>query len=95
MRQEIMIRHRVANFETWQTAFSEHAPARKESGIEGHRVVRDPSDPNLLTCILSVSNLERAKEMLSSPELHRTMAAAGVQGTPEISFCEVIEERRY
>jgi hypothetical protein len=47
------------------------------------------------TCVLAVSDLTRAKAFLASQDLHVAMARAGVQGPPEIHFCEIAHEEAY
>lgn len=90
-----IIRHRVGNFENWQPGFLAHAPVRKENGIAGHRLLRDSADPNMVTVVLEVSDLARAKSFLASPDLHAAMAKAGVQGAPEIHFLEEASAQTY
>ena len=92
---QIIIRHRVADYDTWERAFLAHAAARREFGFTGHTILRDESDPNLVTCVNRVRDLARAKAFIAQPELRDAMRAAGVQGPPEFLFCVEADEQAY
>lgn len=91
----LVIRHRVANFDSWLPGFQASHAARKQAGFTGHLILRDATDPNLVTAVLAVEDLERAKAFVSSPALHEAMARAGVQGPPDVYFCNDVEEKKY
>jgi hypothetical protein len=84
----LIIKHRVASFDTWRQGFEAHAPERKKHGFTSCTVLRDTTDPNLLTCVLQAKDMTEAKTFLALPALRDAMQKAGVQGVPEISFCE-------
>ena len=68
--------------------FEAHASERKKFGFTACTVLRDANDPNLLTCVLQAKDMTQAKTFLAQPSLREAMQKAGVQGAPEISFCE-------
>jgi hypothetical protein len=84
----LIIKHRVANFDTWRQGFEAHASERKKYGFTACTVLRDTTDPNLLTCVLQAKDMTQAKTFLAQPALRDAMEKAGVQGAPEISFCD-------
>lgn len=92
---KLIVKHRVADFDVWKRAFLEHGAERRKHGFTGHSVLRDDTDPNIVTCVLAVGDLTRAKAFLASQDLHDTMARAGVQGPPEIYFCKSAHEEAY
>jgi hypothetical protein len=92
---KLIVKHRVADFDSWKKGFLAHAPERRKSGFTGHLVLRDAGDPNLITCVLSTTDLTRAKAFLGRPELREAMSKAGVQGPPDIAFCEDALEETY
>ncbi len=91
----MFIKHRVADYAKWKSAFDEHEAMRREHGIISHSLHRDADDPNVVIIAFRVSDLNRAKEFAASEELRSTMERAGVQGPPEIWFAEDVEEKRY
>ena len=95
MAAALIVRHRVANFEAWKKVFDSMTEIRRAHGWTSAIVYRDASDPNIVTIVNRVKDVDGAKRYGSSPELRAGMQKAGVQGAPEISFVEEIEERRY
>jgi hypothetical protein len=86
---------RVANFERWKEDFESMTDARSKSGWIEHRVLRDATDPNIVTVISRVKDLDSAKRYGQSTELRDAMQRSGVLGPPDISFCEDDSERLY
>ena len=91
----MIVKMRVASFERWKTDFESMGAARAERGWLGHRVVRDATDPNIVTVISRVRELNSAKLYAQSAELREAMQRSGVQGAPDVSFCEDESERTY
>jgi hypothetical protein len=91
----MIVKHRVANFESWKKVFDEMSPVRAKHGWTGHLVLQDASDPNLVTIVNRMGTLAQAKAYGGSPELRAAMQQAGVQGVPEISFNEDADDRKY
>ena len=94
MTAAVIIRHRVANFEAWKTLFDGMAEARLAHGWMSTIVFRDEVDPNVVTIVNRVKDLDGAKRYASSSELRTAMQNAGVHGVPEIFFVQEVEERR-
>ena len=42
----ILVRHRVTNFETWETAYDDHGDVRKLAGLTELYLLRNRADPN-------------------------------------------------
>ena len=86
---------RVANFERWKEDFTSMSGARGKSGWVEHRVLRDATDPNIVTVVSRVKDLDSAKRYGQSNELREAMQRSGVLGPPDISFCDDDSEHRY
>ncbi len=84
----IMIHHKVQNFETWKKAFDEHAPARETAGCTGGELFQSADDPNEVVIRFSWDTLENARAFSSSDDLRAVMAKAGVVGQPTIVFLD-------
>ena len=91
----LVVKHRVANFESWKQVFDSMDGIRKEHGWLGHVVLRDANDPNVVMIVNHVRDLDGAKRYGSSQALRDGMAKGGVQGTPEVAFFEDAEVKSY
>ena len=95
MTAALIVRHRVTNFDAWKTIFDSMTDLRQAHGWVSTVVRRDAADPNLVTILNRVKDLDGAKRYGSSPELRAAMENAGVQGPPEVIFAEEVEQRAY
>ena len=95
MAATFIVRHRVANYESWIKVFESMIPVRTKYGWVSHLVLRDASDPNVVTIINRVQNLQGAKEYGGSAELREAMKHGGVQGPPDLFFCDDAAEHSY
>jgi hypothetical protein len=86
MATTIIVSHKVENFDTWKKTFEEGADMRTEAGVIIQGVYQEGNDPNMVTIISEVPNLEMAKAMMSSPALQEGMAKGGVLGAAEIKY---------
>jgi len=80
----IFIRHRVADFDTWKTAFDEHGSVRRDHGIVDTGLLRDDGDGNMVTILMRTDDAARAREFFASDDLRATMDGAGVVSQPEM-----------
>ena len=90
----MLVRHRVANFDKWRKVFDRLEGLREKHGFVGHSVHRDAADPNIVVIVNRVKEMAEAKNYGASHELHDAMAEAGVQGPPEITFLNDVEDLR-
>ena len=95
MTAALIVKHRVADFAHWKKVFDSMTPLRKQHGWLGHTVLRDAQDPNVVTVVNRVKDLDGAKRYGGSAELKNAMKDAGVQGPPEISFLENADDLTY
>ncbi len=95
MTAALIIKHRVADFAQWKKVFDSMTPARKEYGWLGHTVLRDAQDPNVVTIINRVKDLDGAKRYGASAEIKNAMKDGGVQGPPDISFLDSVDDHTY
>jgi hypothetical protein len=88
----VVVRSRVADFDTWLTAFDSHEDARRAAGILGHHINRAEEDPNDVSIYMAVSDLDKAKAFSASDDLRERMQAAGVVSAPEITYMTPVRE---
>ena len=82
----MIIRHKVADFDQWKPEFDDHRSTREAAGLRDLYLWRNADDPNEIILLVEASEVEKAREFAASSDLGDKMRAAGVQGTPEITF---------
>jgi quinol monooxygenase YgiN len=88
----LSITHHVKDYDTWLKAFDvEGTAVRTANGIIDRAIVRDNYDPNNITLIFAVTDLEKAKARVASPELKKIMADAGVDSPPTIRWFKEVK----
>jgi len=86
------ISHHVKDFDTWLKAFDAEGPAaRAANGMIDRGMARDFYDPNTVYVTFEVSDMAKAKARMSSPELKKIMADAGVDSPPTIRWYRVVQ----
>ncbi len=86
----IVIRHKVADYTKWRAGFDAHDSVRKAYGLTVLAVERGIDNPNDLLVASKISDLQKAKDFSTMPNLKEAMAKAGVIGKPDISYFEVV-----
>ena len=89
---QILVRHRVEDFNKWKPVFDEDSARRKSAGSKGCRLFHDERDPNEVVVLCKWKDLDRAHQFAESEDTHRAMERAGVTGKPEIYFLDEIEK---
>jgi len=82
----IMVHHRVKDFERWKKAFDEHANERTAAGCTGGELYQCSGDPNDVVIRLSWDSAESARAFTVSDSTRKAMAQGGVIGEPLIVF---------
>ena len=92
---DIIVQHTVSDYDTWKSAFDEHASERADHGCRGHRVYRDADHPNDITVFMSWDSRERANEFMQGPSLREAMQKGGVTSEPKATWLEEQETSTY
>ena len=88
----LSVAHHVKDFDTWLKAFDAEGPStRAANGIIDRGMARDFYDPNTVYVTFEVSDMTKAKARMSSPELKKIMADAGVDSPPTIRWYRVVQ----
>lgn len=90
----ILVQHSVEDFDTWKSAFDEHAKIRKAGGSKGGTVYRNAQDPNHVTVILKWDSADKARAFAGSDELREAMQRAGVTSAPSVFFLEKVDKTK-
>jgi quinol monooxygenase YgiN len=91
----MFVRHTVSDYGAWKRIYDEFASVRKEKGVTGASVHRDPEDANTIVVVHHFADMGAARAFAGSEELKSAMANAGVTGPPEIWFGEDVERTPY
>jgi quinol monooxygenase YgiN len=91
----LFVRHTVSDYGKWKRVYDDFARVRKEMGVTGASVHRDPNDPNVLVVTHKFKDLDTARAFTDSEELKSAMERSGVSGPPEVWLCEDIEQTPY
>ena len=82
----MIVRHTVADFDTWKPFFDEHKGMRQNAGLSDVGVYRDASAANNVLIVFDAEDLERARKFASSDDMRETMEKAGVISEPTVWF---------
>jgi len=83
---QMIIRHKVVDFDKWKTAYEEHQSERQGAGLKDLHLWRNMDDPNEVIVMFEASDVAKARDFAGSSDLKEKMLAAGVQGAPDIIF---------
>lgn len=86
----IVIKHKVANYEKWRKEYDAHDSVREAHGISHFVIGRGMDDSNTIIVIDKMDDVMKAKEFSAMPSLKEAMKKAGVKGTPEFAYYDVI-----
>lgn len=82
----LLVRHKVANFNKWMTAYEGHDSARVAYGLHNFVVGRSIKDSNMVMVALHMDDTAKAREFTMLPDLKAAMKKAGVLGTPTFMY---------
>ena len=82
----LLIRHKVADFAQWKPVYDSHKSAREDAGLKLLHLWGSEEDPNEIVILFEASDVAKAKELINSVDLKKSMEASGVQGPPQILF---------
>ena len=84
----VMVRHQVADFGKWKSAYDAHAPARTKAGLKELNVLRNIDNPDEIVLLFSADDLGKAKAFTASQDLREAMEKAGVKDKPDVWFLQ-------
>ena len=82
----LLIRHQVADFAKWKTAYDAHLAARQTAGLKEKHLLRNVDNSNEVVVLFEVEDLKRAQAFVGSSDLREVMQKAGVIDKPDILF---------
>jgi antibiotic biosynthesis monooxygenase (ABM) superfamily enzyme len=88
---QVLIRHKIADFEKWKAAFDSSVGIRKSNGEVSSRIFIDAGDNTMMTGIFEWDTMENAKKFLGSELIKKKMMEAGVVGEVHTHFLEEVK----
>lgn len=82
----LLVRHKVADFTQWKSAYDAHQSARDDAGLKFLHLWCNEENSNEVLVLFETTDVAKAKELIRSDDLKRSMQDAGVQGPPDIVF---------
>jgi hypothetical protein len=89
--QQLMVTHKVKDFETWRKEFEAGRQMRSDAGLTDLGFGYSSGDNHMVTVAFAVNDLAKAKALLASRDLKDRMSKAGVEGAPAFFFYKVTE----
>jgi hypothetical protein len=80
----LLVRHKVAEFDQWKSAYDAHLPSRQKAGLKQEHLLRNIDDPNEVLILFEVEDLQKAREFSEGSDLSAAMEKAGVVDKPDI-----------
>jgi hypothetical protein len=91
-KQRAIVTYHVKDFDRWLSFYDEKGTATREPyGLLDLGLARDVSDSNTVHIQFAISDVEKAKARLSSSELKKLLADAGVDSEITVRFYKVIQ----
>jgi hypothetical protein len=84
----VLVVHKVQDYDRWRPYFDSDKPRQQEAGLTVRHVLRGADDPQEVVILFEAEDLGRAREMVGSEGLRKTMQEAGVLGPPDMHFLE-------
>lgn len=82
---DIIVEHKVKDFDAWLPVFRAHDETRRRFGCEGASVRRDATDPNDVVIEMRWSSPQRFREFVEKSDLRQVMERSGVVSEPRIN----------
>jgi len=82
--ENLTIRFKVKDFNTWQTSYNGNEKNRTSAGITKSKVFRSSDDPNDVLILQDVADVAKARTWYGSSEMKTLMEKSGVLGSPTI-----------
>ncbi len=87
-----LIRHRVADFDTWKKVYDGFAPVQAEHGVRAHQVLRSAESPNDIIVTHTFDSPDAARSFFAAPELKDAMSEGGVDAdSVQVSYFDEVE----
>jgi hypothetical protein len=81
-----LLRHHVADVDTWLASYDTAGELQQSAGIIGHGANCSLDDPSLIIVYHQAETFDALHSFLADPQLQTAMRDAGVTSEPEVTF---------
>lgn len=93
-KHALFVRHKVADYDKWFASFDAGEAKRAQMGAIAQYVYRDRIDSSIvMVSMVGTFDPDRLAETFDGDEMKATMAAAGVEGEPETTLYEIMDQQ--
>lgn len=89
----VVVEHRVKDFDHWKPFFTRDAKRQRKAGFTRWTIGRSIDDPDDVIVVAECTDLDKAKEVYSDPEVGEIVKKAGVVGKTTFLLVEEVESR--
>jgi hypothetical protein len=89
----VLVEHRVKDFDHWKPFFTRDAKRQRKAGFTRWTIGRSIDDPDDVVVVAECTDLDKAKEVYSDPEVGEIVKKAGVVGKMTFLLIEEVESR--
>jgi hypothetical protein len=88
MSATFIVRHTIADYDSWRKVYDEVEPLRAQHGCTAKRVMHIPGNPNDVAGIHDFPTVAQAEAFANDPALRAAMERSGVTSDPRIEVFE-------
>lgn len=82
----MLVTQKVIDFDGWKSKFDGQLHARRKSGLIDLHIWRDDSDPDTVILLFGSTDLDKAREFVSSSDWQTAMRDSGVLDQSDVKF---------
>lgn len=86
----VEINFMAKDYASWKIGFDQDSVFRKPAGLGFVAVGQSIDNPNHISLVLSIADMEKAKAFMADPRLKEVMAKNGVISKPEFNFWNIL-----
>src|ERR1700709_882070 len=86
MTDVLTIVHECTDYSHWRATYDRDLARRNTAGLIERVIVRQADKPNVIALVFEITDPDKARAVVASPELRETMRKAGIAGTPDVHF---------
>jgi hypothetical protein len=82
----LLCRQRVTDFDRWKGVFDSHVAAQRDAGLSVQQVWRNLDDPNDVFMLFQVTDIAKARNFVTAPDVPEAVKESGAVGPAEVFF---------
>jgi len=87
----VFVTHHVKDFDVWRPFFDEEKDARNDAGIRLLSMYRGVQDPNEISILFEVDDLDVMNKLMSSDEMQDKVKESGVDSEIKVTIMNRVQ----